>query len=97
MIISQLRTASRATLLALVTLGALGAVVLWPSLSRTQAGSRTGDGSRTADKNVGDGLPNYDIRLDTKAIEKLAAFRSSMNRSASAVADIRDRFAAAEA
>ncbi|HSU25795.1 MAG TPA: M36 family metallopeptidase, partial [Pyrinomonadaceae bacterium] len=83
-------------LLSLAVLGLAAAIIILPSLSKTQAGGRD-DKSNPEAATKSEGLPNYDIRLDTKAVEKMAAFRSSMNRSASAVADIRDEFAHAEA
>ena len=67
-------------LLSLAVLGLAAAIVLLPSLSKTQAGGRD-DKSNPEAATKSEGLPNYDIRLDTKAVEKMAAFRSSMNRS----------------
>lgn len=87
------RTDSRPLRLALVIslfVWAVAAVMLLPVSRRTQAVGGTGRRQPSA------GLPNYDIRQDKKAPEKLAAFRDSMNKSASAVADIRDGFAQAE-
>ncbi|MCA1589719.1 MAG: M36 family metallopeptidase, partial [Acidobacteria bacterium] len=42
-------------------------------------------------------IENYDIRTDKKAIDKVAAFRSSMKKSASDAAEVRDSFNLAEA
>ena len=50
-------------------------------------------GRKVPQKNV---PGNYDIRTDTKAADKLANFRARSNRSASAVADMRDTFVQGE-
>ncbi len=42
-------------------------------------------------------IPNYDIRTDKSAFEKLAAFRETAGKSAVEVADIRDEFVRGEA
>ncbi|NOT48822.1 MAG: hypothetical protein HOP17_13865, partial [Acidobacteria bacterium] len=56
-----------------------------------EAGRKTdGKGLFTVDKSHEDELPNYDIRTDKQAFEKLARFRSTLNRSASETADQRD-------
>jgi hypothetical protein len=41
-------------------------------------------------------FPNYDIRTDKNARERLIAFRSSVNRNASEIADVRDAFVRGE-
>jgi hypothetical protein len=43
-----------------------------------------------------DQLPNYDIRSDKNAADRVTGFRSSQSRSAAQVADIRDSFARGE-
>src|SRR5512144_2841193 len=42
------------------------------------------------------GLPNYDIRLDSKAADKIAEFRGRSGRTAATVADARDEFVRGE-
>jgi hypothetical protein len=59
-------------------------------------GRKDKNGTQAAQTDDKEKLPNYDIRLDKKAFETVAAFRNSMKKSASAVADIRDGFATAE-
>src|SRR4051812_35911622 len=43
-----------------------------------------------------DKVPNYDIRTDKEAGNKLAAFRGASKRTASDIADIRDTFVRGE-
>lgn len=55
-----------------------------------------GNGLIERTKSHDEGLPNYDIRTDKKAFEKIAAFRNTRNVSAASVADIRESFVRGE-
>jgi hypothetical protein len=63
--------------------------LLLPDAPRAHAGRDDGDPSSR--KSGREELPNYDIRTDKSAYEKVAAYRTSANRSASMVADERER------
>ena len=63
---------------------------------RTEAGKASGQGLFTRTVSQKDDLPNYDIRSDKGAFEKMASFRSALNRSAVDVADVRDSFVLGE-
>lgn len=78
----------RRTLLLLILVFAAIAAIF--TLSRPDASSAAGrpagrmsDGGRAV-------VPNYDIRTDKTAFEKLAAFRATLNRTASQTADMRE-------
>ncbi|HVF48085.1 MAG TPA: hypothetical protein VNA17_11000, partial [Pyrinomonadaceae bacterium] len=58
--------------------------------SRAAAPAKSSSGSERLS------FPNYDIRTDKTAFEKLAGFRSSLNRRASETADARESMARAE-
>ncbi len=60
--------------------------------------SRAGGGSGLVERTVShdSGLPNYDIRSDKRAFDRVAAFRNSQGFSAAAVADVRENFARGE-
>ena len=86
----------RNILLSLGILAIITAILVLPFGLRTKAGGDSGKGlfARTV-SHEGD-LPNYDIRTDKSAFEKMASFRSTLNKSAVAVADVRDSFVIAE-
>ena len=77
--------------LALVT-----AALIVPSAFRSGAVSRGGEGLIERTVSWDPEIPNYDIRTDKGAIDKIAAFRTAAGRDASRVADIRDEFARGE-
>ncbi|MEO7673807.1 MAG: M36 family metallopeptidase [Pyrinomonadaceae bacterium] len=83
-------------MLSLGVLAIITAVFVLPFGLRTKAGKASGKGLFTRTVSQKDDLPNYDIRSDKSSFEKLASFRSALNRSASEVADVRDSFVAAE-
>ncbi len=74
---------------ALAVITALAVAPAWFS-SPTASAKGTGLNEKTASHNPE--LPNYDIRSDKSAYQKLAAFRDSSGTSAAAVADIRQSF-----
>src|SRR5688500_16646280 len=82
----------RGVLPAIFALAAITAVALAPAWFSNAAVSAKGDGlvEKTASHNPE--LPNYDIRSDKSAYQKLAAFRDSSGTNAAAVADIRQSF-----
>jgi Fungalysin metallopeptidase (M36)/Fungalysin/Thermolysin Propeptide Motif len=87
----------RSILLSLGILAIITAIFVLPFGLRTKAGGKaSGDGlfMRTVSEK-GD-LSNYDIRSDKSAFEKIALFRSTLNRSAVEIADVRDSFVRAE-
>ena len=89
--------ARRRSLLTLSVLAFVTALVLIPTYFRSAATTRsTGEGlfSRTVSQR--DDFPNYDIRTDKNAADRVQSFRSSASRNAAEVADIRDGFAAGE-
>src|SRR5688572_17050945 len=53
-------------------------------------------GLATVTQSHSDDLPNYDIRTDAGALERLAEYRQLQNRAASEVTDIRGRFVLGE-
>jgi hypothetical protein len=73
----------------LFVLTALTAVFLLPFQMRSKA-SPAGLFQRTESQD--EGLPNYDIRSDKKAFEKIAAFRTARGKDASQIADAREAF-----
>lgn len=85
--------ARRRTLFCLFVLAAVAAVLALPFQMRSQAAKGLNARTESHDPAV----PNYDIRTDKKAIEKIAAFRDANDRTASQVADIRDAFVQGEA
>ena len=90
--------ARRRPLLTLFVLAFVTTLVAIPSLFRSGATTRsTGEGLLTRTVSNREDLPNYDIRSDKSAADRIAAFRSSLNRSAAQTADIRDEFARGEA
>ncbi|MEP7212830.1 MAG: M36 family metallopeptidase, partial [Acidobacteriota bacterium] len=89
--------ARRVLLFTFLVFGITATVLILPSYFRSEAGSvKTGSGLLTRTASQDDQIPNYDIRSDKDAIEKIAGFRGSMNRAASDVADVRDSFVRGE-
>ncbi len=92
-------TAGRLRLLtvsAFAAAAAVGAISIIPRINPTRAVA--GQTSTFSDRTVShrDDLPNYDIRSDKSAFEKIAALRQTQNKDAAAVANIRERFVAGE-
>ena len=88
----------RGTLLSLGCLGLITAVTVLPFAFGVEAVRNTdGKGQLAHEKAYQEELPNYDIRSDKGAYEKLAAFRNALNRSASELADQRDDLVRGEA
>ncbi|HKX84171.1 MAG TPA: M36 family metallopeptidase, partial [Pyrinomonadaceae bacterium] len=87
--------ARRSLLLTLFILGIATAVVILPTQFRSSATSR-GEGLLSRTVSHDESIPNYDIRSDKSAIEKIQGFRSSLGRNAVDVANIRDEFVAGE-
>ncbi len=89
----QLKAAGsrRGVLLSLGVLGVITAVIVLLAGSGVEAGRKAGGKGLFASQHPADEeLPNYDIRTDKGAFEKLAIYRNSLSRSASEVADQRD-------
>lgn len=66
-------------------------------LMQFQQSSKASGGLIEVTKSHNDDLPNYDIRSDKSATERIAAYRSASAKSAAQIADIRDDFASGEA
>ncbi|MFN2501791.1 MAG: M36 family metallopeptidase [Pyrinomonadaceae bacterium] len=64
----------------------LAAVFLFPFENRTEAAKP----KREQAQNRRQRLPNYDIRSDKTAIDKIAGFRATLHKNAAHVADVRD-------
>jgi hypothetical protein len=92
-LVSERRTG---VLISLSLLAAITALFVLPAVFVSGAGEQTGEGLFARTKSEDPGLPNYDIRTDKKAHEKIAEFRATQNGSAAMVADIRDGFVRAE-
>ncbi|MEO8574987.1 MAG: hypothetical protein ABI481_13570, partial [Pyrinomonadaceae bacterium] len=89
--------ARRRPILTLIVLAFVTALVIIPTRFRSEATARsTGEGlfSRTVSQQID--LPNYDIRSDKQAVERIEGFRSSLGRSAVEIADIRGGFVEGE-
>ncbi|MFN0140697.1 MAG: M36 family metallopeptidase [Pyrinomonadaceae bacterium] len=84
----------RSIFLSLIILALVAIVVLLPYQRSSKA---SGGGLIERTKSHDDGLPNYDIRSDRSAFEKIAAYRSASAKTAAQVADIRSEFVAGEA
>src|SRR5688500_4654524 len=80
----------RGILMSLGVMGVIAAIFAMPSGSEVGAVRTGGEGLFTGKKTHEEGVPNYDIRRDKQAFEKMAAFRGTANRSASDVADRRE-------
>ena len=95
--VSFVADSRRSILLSLGILAIITAIVVLPFGLRTEAGGKlSGKGLFTRTVSQVDDLPNYDIRSDKGAFEKMASFRRSLNKDAVSVADVRDSFVAAE-
>ncbi|MEW6360598.1 MAG: M36 family metallopeptidase [Acidobacteriota bacterium] len=77
-------------------LAAVTAILVMPSFFITEAVPKGGDGLIIRTESYDESLPNYDIRTDKTAFEKLAEYRSLTNTSAAEVADIREGFVRGE-
>ncbi len=87
----------RSVLLSLVLLGMIAAITVLPFGLGAEAGPKPlGKGLFTVGSDRDEDLPNYDIRTDKSAFEKMAVYRNSLNRSASQVADERDELVRGE-
>ncbi len=80
----------------LAVLGIVAAFFALPDGSEVRAVRKGGAATKPARTHEPD-LPNYDVRTDKGAFEKLAFFRNSLNRPASVVADERDDLVRGEA
>ncbi len=75
------------------SLGALSvftAIAVLPFAFGVEAVKKDGESLFKVERSHDPEIPNYDIRTDKGAFEKIARFRNSQNRSASEVADQRD-------
>ena len=89
--------ANRRVLLSLGILSVITAILVLPFAFGVEAGRKSdGKGLFPIGHSHEDEFPNYDIRTDKEAFQKLAAFRNSQNRSASDTADERDEMVRAE-
>ncbi|HMQ02615.1 MAG TPA: M36 family metallopeptidase [Pyrinomonadaceae bacterium] len=79
----------RSVLYGLIVLGVITAIFVLPFAFGIEAARTKGDGLFQIDRSHQDEFPNYDIRTDKSASEKLAAYRTSFNRSAEETADLR--------
>ncbi|MEJ7847817.1 MAG: M36 family metallopeptidase [Pyrinomonadaceae bacterium] len=94
---SALTEARWSILLTFLVLGMVAAVAILPSHFRSGAVSNQqniGLSPRTVSHD--NSLPNYDIRTDKKAFQKVSQLRGTLNRDASMAADDRDKFARGE-
>ncbi len=82
----------RRILFCLFVLAAFTAVFVLPFQMRSNASK--GFFQRTESREAD--LPNYDIRTDKTAFEKIAAFRTGLGKNASQIADARDGFVRGE-
>ena len=85
-------------LLSFIVLGLVAAIVFLPNQFSSEAGNRANSRKGLIEKTEShiEGLENYDIRQDKLAIDKLAHFRQSLNKNASAIADLRESFVQGE-
>lgn len=87
----------RAVILAFIVFAVITAIVFLPGFFRSEAvsgGREKGLFPRTSSQDPD--LPNYDIRLDKKASNKIAALRGRARKNAATVADARDGFVKGE-
>lgn len=85
--------ARRRPLLTLFVLAFVTTLVVIPTRFRSEATTRsTGDGLFTRTVSQQDDLPNYDIRSDKNAADRIASYRSELSRNAAEIADIRAAF-----
>ena len=81
----------------LVLLALCTALTIAPSFFGSNASERSGEGLLTRTTSHQEGLPNYDIREQSKGATKfLELARSAAGKNAAAVADIRDEFVRGE-
>ncbi|HEX8638737.1 MAG TPA: hypothetical protein VF692_11780, partial [Pyrinomonadaceae bacterium] len=85
----------RNLLICLFVLGIFAAFAVVPFRFHSQAGNKNAPDTAKSG-NRADGLENYDIRADKSAGDKLTSFRRAQNKSAAAVADIRDEIVRGE-
>src|SRR5438552_18212241 len=78
----------RHVILCLLVLGIITAVFILPF--QTRSGAAKGLVQKT-ESHESD-LPNYDIRADKSAMDKIAGFRARQGKNASQIADARDAF-----
>lgn len=82
-------------LFGLMILGIIAGVIFLPFQFSQEAGAQGKEfSSPTASKR--ENFPNYDIRSDKNAYEKIASFRVFQNKNAGDIADVRDKFALGE-
>src|SRR3954447_12216192 len=84
-------TSNRRVLFCLLVLAILTAVFALPFQMRSRAAKGT-----LQTQSYDPDLPNYDIRTDKTAVDKLVAFRTATGRNASQIADARDAFVRGE-
>ncbi|HKP69779.1 MAG TPA: M36 family metallopeptidase [Pyrinomonadaceae bacterium] len=82
----------RSLLLTLFLLATATAIAIAPIYLTSAASKKEGEGLYVRTVSHQDDLPNYDIRSDRGAIDRLAEFRSSLRTNAAEVADIRADF-----
>src|SRR5690242_17306170 len=84
-------------LLCTIILGVIAAIVIVPyQFSSHASGKQVKKGLIPRTESHDEELPNYDIRADKSAFEKIAGFRQEQNRDAALVADVRGAFVAGE-
>jgi len=88
----------RSILLSLSVLGIITSIIILPSQFRSEAGAaqRAGNGLFAKTISQREDLPNYDIRSDKSAFEKIASFRASLNKDAVSIANERESFVKGE-
>ncbi|MBC7899773.1 MAG: hypothetical protein H7070_06930, partial [Saprospiraceae bacterium] len=94
---SALKDARWSILAVFLVLASIAAIILVPGQFRSEAvANKTAGGLSVQTVSHDEALPNYDIRMDKTAFEKIAAFRGSLNKDAAAIADLRDGFTKGE-
>lgn len=94
---SKVAESRRYVLLSLGVLAITVAIIVLPfGFGAKAVDKRVGKSMSTVEKTHEDELPNFDIRTAKGGFEKLGAYRNSLNRSASEVADQRDDLARGE-
>lgn len=82
--------------LTLFTLAIVTALLVAPGQLASETKATSGRGLIERTESHDPAIPNYDIRSDKSAFEKLAGFRATAGRDASAVADLRVGFVSGE-
>src|SRR4051794_4370897 len=82
----------RHALIGILGLSIVSAILLFPF----QFSAKAAKGLALRTKSHDAELPNYDIRLDKAAAEKIASFRDRQGKSAMQIADARDALARGE-